>query len=408
MIVPVCDCHRISGDRASVPGRRGCARVAGGSHPRIPNGITCPQASCAQHEAVLPAVEVLRYIAVFQLCYFSLAIAFSGSGSVAGCLSAAFALSVVAHLLAPLVGQVGLSEPVVQAVLLGALFPTPLFWLLTAALFDDRFRFRRGHAIVLGLVFGFGLFFTLERRGLLGLEIPAAIASIYALLPQLPLAVFVVLALKELLRERNADLVEWRIRLRRFLLVAFALVISVVLVAELILGNRIAPTWLELLKMCAILSLVGLWQFWLFPIRRELLDAPKARIQSGQQETTPSVDQELHARLDSLLKKERVFLKEGLTIGQLARTLGTQEYRLRRLINAGLGFRNFNQFLNTYRIAEACRLLADPASAELPIVRIAFDLGYQSLAPFNQAFREITGTTPSAFRRSPTDGFRNP
>ena len=221
-------------------------------------------------------------------------------------------------------------------------------------------------------------------------------------------SMFVVLALKELLRERNADLVEWRIRLRRFLLVAFALVISVVLVAELILGNRIAPTWLELLKMCAILSLVGLWQFWLFPIRRELLDVPKARIQSGQQETAPSVDQELHARLDSLLKKERVFLKEGLTIGQLARTLGTQEYRLRRLINAGLGFRNFNQFLNTYRIAEACRLLADPASAELPIVRIAFDLGYQSLATFNQAFREITGTTPSAFRRSPTDGFRNP
>ena len=347
-------------------------------------------------------------MAVFQLCYFALAIALSGPGSAAGCLAAGFALSVVAHLLAPVVGHVGLPEAVVQIVLLGALFPTPLFWLLTAALFDDRFRFRRVHAIVLALVFGCGLFFTLERRGLLGLEIPDALESLYGLLPQLPLAIFVALALVELLRGRNADLLEWRIRLRRFLLAGFALVISIVLVAELILGNRMAPAWLEMLKMCTILALLGLWQFWLFPIRPELLEAPRARPGSAPEEARQSYDQELHARLEALLTNDRVYLEEGLTIGRLARSLGTQEYRLRRLINAGLGFRNFNQFLNHYRVAEACRLLADPSAAENPIVRIAFDLGYQSLAPFNQAFREITGTTPSAFRRSPTNGFQNP
>ena len=79
--------------------------------------------------------------------------------------------------------------------------------------------------------------------------------------------------------------------------------------------------------------------------------------------------------------------------------VGVPEYRLRRLINQGLGHRNFNSFVNHYRIAEARAALADPAQAAVPVLTIALDAGFSSLGPFNRAFKAETGLTPSDFRR---------
>lgn len=73
---------------------------------------------------------------------------------------------------------------------------------------------------------------------------------------------------------------------------------------------------------------------------------------------------------------------------------------MRALINRRLGYRNFSAFLNAHRIAEAKALLADPAKVHLPVLTIAMDLGYGSLAPFNRAFREANAQTPTDFRRA--------
>ena len=89
----------------------------------------------------------------------------------------------------------------------------------------------------------------------------------------------------------------------------------------------------------------------------------------------------------------------GLTIAGLAEHLGTPEHRLRALINQRLGYRNFAAFLNRYRIGEAKAVLADRERVDLPVLTIAMDLGYNSLPPFNRAFREEIGTSPSEFRR---------
>ena len=94
----------------------------------------------------------------------------------------------------------------------------------------------------------------------------------------------------------------------------------------------------------------------------------------------------LKERLLEALEKDRIYRQEGLTIGELARTLSVQEYRLRRLINGEMGFRNFNDLSNRYRIQEACELLDRP---DLPIIRIATDIGYPSPGPFNRAFRTL-------------------
>jgi AraC-like DNA-binding protein len=107
----------------------------------------------------------------------------------------------------------------------------------------------------------------------------------------------------------------------------------------------------------------------------------------------PEIEQAL------LMSVERAYRREGLTIGSLSAELGVPEYRLRQLINEGLGHRNFNAFLNRYRIEEAKAALADPEQRQVPVLTIAMDAGFQSVGPFNRAFRATTDLTPTEFRR---------
>jgi len=108
-------------------------------------------------------------------------------------------------------------------------------------------------------------------------------------------------------------------------------------------------------------------------------------------------DAATHRRLSEVME-EGAYTEQGLTIGALAGKIDTPEHQLRALINKGLGFRNFAAFLNSYRIAYAKTILSDPEQSRLPVLTIAMDAGYNSLAPFNRAFKTVEGVTPTAFR----------
>ena len=65
----------------------------------------------------------------------------------------------------------------------------------------------------------------------------------------------------------------------------------------------------------------------------------------------------------------------------------------------GLGHRNFNAYVNGLRLEQACKALADPALRHLPVLSIALDAGFQSIGPFNRAFKAAMGVTPTDYRR---------
>ena len=100
------------------------------------------------------------------------------------------------------------------------------------------------------------------------------------------------------------------------------------------------------------------------------------------------------------MQDSAAYRQMGLTIGQLAEQLKVPQYRLRAAINSGMGHRNFNDFLNSYRIQEATQRLQSTADAGLPILTIAMDAGFRSLSSFNKAFRQTQGLTPTAYRKS--------
>jgi AraC-like DNA-binding protein len=88
----------------------------------------------------------------------------------------------------------------------------------------------------------------------------------------------------------------------------------------------------------------------------------------------------------------------SLTLAETAKRLALPEYRLRRLINQHLEFRNFPDLVNAQRIAQAKQLLADPEQDSEQISSIAFDLGFASLGPFNRAFKAATNLSPREWR----------
>ena len=104
------------------------------------------------------------------------------------------------------------------------------------------------------------------------------------------------------------------------------------------------------------------------------------------------------ARLKSLLEVQRVYREAGLSLRVLANRLHLPEYRLRKIIHEELGYNNYNAFLHSYRLREACAQFQDPTKRRLPILTIALSVGYQSVNTFNRAFRELLGVTPSVYR----------
>lgn len=89
-------------------------------------------------------------------------------------------------------------------------------------------------------------------------------------------------------------------------------------------------------------------------------------------------------------------LEPRLSIREVAARMGTNETYLSRTLNQGLG-QSFNGFINTLRVDHAKNLLR---KGDRSVLNVAYDSGFNSKATFNRVFKDISGTTPSAFRTS--------
>lgn len=220
-----------------------------------------------------------------------------------------------------------------------------------------------------------------------------------ALVQRLVSLALVIHAIALAINERGDDLIEKRRRLRVGFVIIVGLGAVMVLVIEMIFGFRHRSVLATLPQTIVIfLSVIGAGTA-LLQSDPELLFDPQATADPPPAPTLSPSEQVLKQKLDVVMA-QGVYREPGMSIGALAGRLGTPEHRLRALINQRLGYRNFSAFLNHHRIAEAKQVLADPARVDLPILTIAMDLGYGSLAPFNRAFRDAEGQPPSDFRRT--------
>jgi AraC-like DNA-binding protein len=163
-----------------------------------------------------------------------------------------------------------------------------------------------------------------------------------------------------------------------------------------------APIALANMAVTAIASVAAAW-FLVQPRSQTWLDPAG----TAEPVSLSKVEAAVLASLRKALESDRIYLKEGLTIGALAEHLGTGQHVLRSVINRGMGYRNFNDFLHAWRIREACEQLARLEHAREPVLAIAMSVGYGSVGAFNRAFKDRTGLTPTAYRRTHLGGTVN-
>ena len=117
---------------------------------------------------------------------------------------------------------------------------------------------------------------------------------------------------------------------------------------------------------------------------------------------SPLADADKDRYLKSLLdyvEREKPFLNPKLTIEQLAQEIGINRFYLSQIINEKLN-RNFSDFINAYRIRETQRLMRSPEYQHLNILGMALESGFNSKSSFNNAFKKLTGMSPSQYRQS--------
>ncbi|MDP3653995.1 MAG: helix-turn-helix domain-containing protein [Rhodoferax sp.] len=321
-----------------------------------------------------------------------------------------------------------------------------LFWVFVQALFDDEFALRPVHAVA-----------WLLAAGLSGLNCAAAAHSASVLAPvtmgvqrAIPL-VFAVLAALAAARHWRADLVEERRRLRVFVVASGIAYTLTFLLARLasprgqLLGVTATLDVGVLLVIVVVLvsRLLRLGSSNLFPSATQPAPfhvpspampgtpnapyhppaVPRVHAESGDEpipvlvpepaptsaptEPTPPPDpaeERLAQALQHLMVVERAYRDEDMSLARLAARLRVPEYRLRKLINQRLGYRNFNAFINGFRLDAVRADLLDPARRDLPVLTLALDAGFQSIGPFNRAFKAATGLTPTEFRKETRPG----
>ncbi|MDA1373038.1 MAG: helix-turn-helix domain-containing protein [Proteobacteria bacterium] len=330
----------------------------------------------------------------------------------------ALCLGLAAYVIVPLFSNVTW----IKIPLVGLAISVPaVFWLFSDCIFDDwdaegrKINSLRWILLLLFLIPSFFFYGMLELQATNHwMYLPLFYFS-YALRIS-----FMVLAVWAIVRQWQHDLVESRRVLRRLLLGLSGMYMLVVILVELFLGGALAVEQLEAangIGLAIMLLLVAAWflivnphdLFVTFrqssePITTPILvsnaERPVASTEASLSEIRVShSEREWLRELERVIETDKGYRRADLSIGALARELKVPEHVLRRLINQHLGFRNFRDYLNRYRLQEAAARLVDPTEERLPILSIALDVGFASITPFNRAFRVHYQITPSEFRR---------
>lgn len=105
------------------------------------------------------------------------------------------------------------------------------------------------------------------------------------------------------------------------------------------------------------------------------------------------------SKLDHLMRVKKVYLEENLTLQSLAGELSILPRYLSQIVNEKLNV-NFPDYVNSFRVEEAKKLLSDSNGRNRKIIAIAFDVGFNTKAAFNIAFKKHTGMTPTQYRKT--------
>ncbi|MES2826178.1 MAG: helix-turn-helix domain-containing protein [Pseudomonadota bacterium] len=95
---------------------------------------------------------------------------------------------------------------------------------------------------------------------------------------------------------------------------------------------------------------------------------------------------------------DKLFLKHNLNIDQFSKRIDLPVKDVSAVINKHYNT-NFFEFMNKYRVEEAKRLLGDAQYANVTILDILLEAGFNSKSAFHRFFNRLVGVSPTEFRK---------
>ena len=153
------------------------------------------------------------------------------------------------------------------------------------------------------------------------------------------------------------------------------------------------PLWIA---SSALIYWIGYSTFF----RRKTI-APEIFVHPTGQENSKLSDntRRYHDRLINLMKEKKPYLDQELNLKKLAIQMDLSSGYLSQIINEYEG-KNFFEFINTYRVEEVKEKISNPKFDHFSLLGIAYESGFKSKSTFNLSFKKITGTTPTAYKKS--------
>lgn len=310
--------------------------------------------------------------------------------------------SLAISLLSPWMG--GAPEWMRWAVAIGGSSTCNGFWLVSRALFRGDRSVRLRHV---GLALGVALLIATHRgNALQGETSPTVLLVIADALLTLTSTSLLALTFLEPLRGWSRQWAPSERRLRLWFMVMYGgSILSTTLLGALADAfPALRPVHAGVVALCAS-CMIGVTHFALRRRRRAPLLSTSGNGPPTEKAFAAPCEED--ARLMALLQHQldvlQVYREADLRVAELAARLGTVEHRLSKLIGQQMGEKNFNQLLNRYRVAHACKLLA-VRDGNGNILHISAESGFASLGPFNRAFKTLVGCTPSAYRAHCLEG----
>lgn len=104
----------------------------------------------------------------------------------------------------------------------------------------------------------------------------------------------------------------------------------------------------------------------------------------------------LKTKLETIMEAKKPYLNNTLMKAELAEMLEISNPELARLLNERIGM-NFFEFVNYYRIKEFIALAKTDKAQNLTFFGLAQEAGFNSKTTFNKSFKNLMGTSPSAY-----------
>ncbi|MCB9316373.1 MAG: helix-turn-helix domain-containing protein [Lewinellaceae bacterium] len=126
---------------------------------------------------------------------------------------------------------------------------------------------------------------------------------------------------------------------------------------------------------------------------------PGAPVKYKNSSLTEEAGRSLLKKLTELMVQEQLYRNPELNLDALANSLDASKHHVSQIINEHIGL-SFFEYINQLRIEDAKQLLAETSRSDLHVIEVAYAVGFNNKVSFNNAFKRLTGMTPTAFRKS--------